>query len=205
MRAAVALDLGDWFSFEVGRPSNDQDRTTGGIRHTVVSLLDGRTFERFHIDVGVGDPLAETVDYLVTPDLLSFAEIDPVVVPCFPITQQLAEKCHAYSRPYTSGASSRIKDFIDMILLAEMGAISGQKLTAAIELTYRNTGDQDIPRQLLPPPRTWEGGFKRLTDEVGLSDNSLKSSYTRIKEFLDPILSGEARYLHWKPNSWSWK
>ena len=93
LREAVALDLGDWFSFEVGQPSNDQDRTAGGIRITVVSLLDGRSFERFHIDVGVGDPLVEAVEYLVTPDLLSFAEIDPVVVPCYPITQQLAEKC----------------------------------------------------------------------------------------------------------------
>jgi hypothetical protein len=202
---AVALDLGDWFNFEIGQPSNDQDRTAGGIRHGVLSLLDGRTFEHFHIDVGVGDPLVEAVEYQVTPDLLSFVEIDPVVVPCYPITQQLAEKCHAYTRPYTSGASSRIKDFIDMILLAEMGAISGQKLTAAIELTFRNAGDQDIPHLVPPPPRTWEGGFKRLTDEVGLSGYGLESSYMRIKEFLDPILTGEARYLHWNPDSWSWK
>ena len=202
---AVDLDLGDWFDFEVGRPSNDQQRIEGGIRHTVISLLDGRTFERFHIDVGVGDPLAEPVDYLVTPDLLSFAWIDPVVVPCYPITQQLAEKFHAYTRPYTSGASSRIKDFIDMILLAEMGVISGQKLTTAIELTFRNAGDQDIPNLVPQPPRAWEVGFKRLAGEVGLSSTSLESSYARIKEFLDPILSGEARNLHWHPDSWTWK
>jgi predicted nucleotidyltransferase component of viral defense system len=106
LHEAGALDLRDWFNFEVGRPSNDQDRTAGGIRHAVRSLLDGRTFERFHIDVSVGDPLAEAVEYLVTPDLLSFAEIEPVVVPCYPITQQLAEKCHAYTKSYSSGASS---------------------------------------------------------------------------------------------------
>ena len=92
-----------------------------------------------------------------------------------------------------------------MILLAEMGAISGQKLTIAIELTYRNVGDQDIPQMIPPPPRTWEGGGKRLADEVGLSGYSLESAYTRIKEFLDPILSGEARYSRWNPDSWSWK
>jgi hypothetical protein len=44
---AVSLDLGDWFSFEVGRPSNDQDWTAGGIRHTVISLLDGALLSGF--------------------------------------------------------------------------------------------------------------------------------------------------------------
>jgi hypothetical protein len=204
LREAVSLDLGDWFEFVVGRPSDDQDRTPGGIRYTVVSLLDGRTFERFHIDVGLGDPLVEAVEFLVMPDLLTFAEIDPVVVPCYPVTQQLAEKCHAYTRQYGSGMSSRIKDFIDLILLDEMGPVSGQKLTAAIELTFRNAGGQ-IPDLILPPPRTWEGGFKRLANEVSLSGYSLESSYARIQEFLDPILAGEAGDLRWNPDSWSWK
>ena len=74
-----------------------------------------------------------------------------------------------------------------MILLAEIGAISGQKLTTAIELTFRNAGEQDISKLVPPPPRTWEAGFKRLTDEVGLSGYSLESSYVRIKEFLETV------------------
>jgi hypothetical protein len=205
LREAVSLDLGDWFNFEVGRPSDDQDRTAGGIRYTAVSLLDGRAFERFHIDVGLGDPLAEAVDFLAMPGLLSFAEIYPVVVPCYPITQQLAEKCHAYTRQYSSGASSRIKDFVDMILLAEMGAISGQKLTAAIEATFRTASTHDIPDQIPPPPEAWKTGFRRMADEVGLSDYSLESSYWLIQQFLDPILVGEARDLQWNPESRSWK
>lgn len=180
-------------------------RTAGGIRYTVVSLLDGRTFERFHVDVGLGDPLVEAVEFLAMPALLSFAEIDPVVVPCYPITQQLAEKCHAYIRQYGSGVSSRIKDFVDMILLAEMGAISGQKLTAAIEATFRNARIQDIPNKIPPPAEAWKTGFRRMADEVGLSDYSLESSYWRIQQFLDPILAGEARDLQWNPDSWSWK
>jgi hypothetical protein len=204
LREAAALDLGDWFAFNVGRPASDQDRTAGGIRHTVHSLLDGRTFERFHVDVGVGDPLVEAVEYLVAPDLLSFAEIEPVVIPCYPISQQLAEKCHAYTRRYPSGPSSRIKDFIDIILLAEMGEISGQKMTAALEATFRNAGNQEIPHLIPPPPRSWEAGFRRMANEVGISEYDLQSSYVRIQQFLDPILAGEARELYWNPESWSW-
>ena len=92
-----------------------------------------------------------------------------------------------------------------MILLAEMSSISGQRLAAAIELTFRNAGDQDIPNLVPQPPQTWEGGFKRLTNQVGLSGYSLDLSYARIKQFFDPILSGEAKDLQWNPDSWSWK
>lgn len=125
--AAAALDFEIWFTFEVGHPSGPALQTAGCIRHTVHSRLDGLTFERFHVDVGVGDPLVEPVEYLVAPDLLSFAEIDPVIGPCYPISQQLAEKCHAYVIPYASSASSRIKDFIDIILFAEMRRARGRR------------------------------------------------------------------------------
>jgi hypothetical protein len=97
------------------------------------------------------DPLVEPVEYLVAPALLSFAEFDPVIVPCYPISQQLAEKWDAYVRTYASGASSQIKDFIDIVLFAEMGESSGQKLTATIKATSRNAGDMDIPH-LIPSP-----------------------------------------------------
>ena len=166
--------------------------------------MDGRSFERFHIDVGVGDPLVEAVEYLETPNLLSFAEIESVVVPCYPISQQLAEKVHAYTRPHASGVSTRIKDFVDMILLAELGEISGTKLTDAIEATFQKVGDQDIPHLIPPPPRSWDRGFRRLADQIGLVENSLEASFLKIQKLIDPILTGEARNLHWRPERWSW-
>jgi hypothetical protein len=41
------LDLGDWFQFQVARPSTELS-----LRFPVQSLLDGRLFEAFHVDVG---------------------------------------------------------------------------------------------------------------------------------------------------------
>jgi hypothetical protein len=86
LRDAGALDHGDWFSFEVmdSNPSDIDD--IGGLRYRLHTLLDGRTFERFHIDVGMGDPLLAPVEYLKTPTLLAFAGIAPTIVPCYPIS-----------------------------------------------------------------------------------------------------------------------
>lgn len=204
LREAVALNLGDWFQFEVGQPPADQAQTVGGIRHTVHSLLDGRTFERFHVDVGVGDPVIEDVEYLATPDLLSFAEIEPVIVPCYPISQQLAEKLHAYTNEYTSGRSTRMKDFVDLLLLATLGQISGASLSKAIKITFLDRGTHEIPPRLPPPPKNWEQGFKRMTAEVGLSEHDLGSSYSALQRFIDPILTGAEHKAYWNPEFWAW-
>ncbi|MDJ0753007.1 MAG: nucleotidyl transferase AbiEii/AbiGii toxin family protein [Ardenticatenaceae bacterium] len=202
--ASSLLDIGDWFSFEIGRPSNRLERNEGGLRHNVHALLDGRTFERFHLDVGIGDPVVEAADYLATPDLLSFAGIDPIVVPCYPITQQLAEKIRAYTKEYSSGRSSRVKDFVDMLLLAELGQLSGAGLTGAIEAAFQNIDARDIPRQLPPPPQNWEQGFKRMAEEVSLSEHNLASAYIELQRFIDPVLTGTILESYWQPENWSW-
>jgi len=73
-------------------------------------LVDGRLFEAFHLDVGWGDPVVEPPDELTLPSLLEFAGIKTVTASCYPVTQHIAEKVHAYTRPHVSGESSRTKD-----------------------------------------------------------------------------------------------
>ncbi len=54
LRVTGSLNIGDWFTFEVAEPKNTTGIDTGGIRYTNQALLDRRTFEQFHIDVGIG-------------------------------------------------------------------------------------------------------------------------------------------------------
>ncbi len=77
---AAALDLGDWFEFEVTQPADEPpDLQAGGLRFPVHALLDGRTFEAFHVDVGQGNPLVEQPDLLSVSNLLDFAGVPETV------------------------------------------------------------------------------------------------------------------------------
>ncbi|NMC11480.1 MAG: nucleotidyl transferase AbiEii/AbiGii toxin family protein [Chloroflexi bacterium] len=58
---------------------------------------DGRAFTSFHIDVGVWDPAIESAEELEIPLLIAFAEFPLTRILCYPITQQIAEKVHAYT------------------------------------------------------------------------------------------------------------
>lgn len=151
LRQAGAVDLGDWFSFEIGISHVGPDEP-GGKRYPARAVLDSRPFEAFYIDYGVNDPLVEPPVKFVTPKLLAFAVIPPTKIPCYPVTQQIAEKLHASTRLHASGESSRVKDFVEMILLAALAEIQADNLQQAQSATFSQRGTHPLPNQLPPPP-----------------------------------------------------
>jgi hypothetical protein len=204
VRAAL-LDLGDWFRFEVERPVAEiADGPIGGTRFQVRGLLDGRRFETFHLDVGWGDPLVGPVETLSTPELLAFAGIPPTAVPCSPLAQQVAEKVHAYTRPRASGRSSRVKDLIDILLIAELGTMDGQVLRQALQATFEAYKTHKLPGHLPDPPSTWATPFRRLAGETGLDYQAANDAAEAARRFLDPALQGDVTGT-WNPETQSWQ
>lgn len=203
LQAVGMLDMGDHFLFEVEPTAETMIEELGVLRFNIRSRLDNRMFETFHIDVGVGDPVIGAIEYLETTDLLAFAEIEPTRVPCYPITQQIAEKLHAYSQTYISGASSRVKDFVDLLLLAELGDFTNSELEKAIAATFTKVGKHEIPKRISPPPRNWLQTYRRMSGEVGL-EVSFDEAYVMLQQFLDPVLTGNIDEAKWNSSKWFW-
>lgn len=203
LRSAGAFDLKDWFSFEVGFPEIEAE-VGGGNRYPLRSILDSRPFETFHIDIGTNDPLIERPDRLATPGLLSFADIQPTVIPCYPLTQQIAEKLHAYTRLHPTGVSSRVKDFVDLLLMASLAELLADRLRQAIEATFLQRKTHSLPRQLPQPPHTWATAFKKQAIEAGIGQSSLEETFYTLQQFLDPILT-DCPVTIWDPVRWRWR
>lgn len=203
LRNAGNLDLDDWFSFEVAQPDNQRQKDFGGMRFLLNGLLDSRTFEEFHIDVGLGDIIVEPVEFLKTPALLEFAGIPPTEVQCFPITQQIAEKIHAFTRFHTSGEVSRTKDLVDILLLAELGEIDGKHLWEALQSTFDHRQTHPLPGEFPDAPENWITPYRRIAADVKLNYPSLEDANEAARRFIDPILSGEIEG-RWDPGQWTW-
>ncbi len=197
VRAAL-LNMQDWFQFEVARP------TRPGLRFPVHGLLDGRSFETFHVDVRIGDPLIEPAENLTAPGLFDFADLQPTRIPCYPVTQQIAEKVHAYTRPYSASEGTRVKDWVDILLMAELGKLHGPTLQQALNATFQVRGTHPMPRRLPRPPAMWSTPFRRFAREVGLSYRTLTDATAAMSRFLDPILPGELKG-EWDPKAWEWR
>lgn len=201
---AAGLDLKDWFEFTV-RATTAQLWGAGGSgkRFAVTALLDGRTFEAFHLDVGIGDPVIELADQLVTPPLLAFAGIPAATFPCYPVTQHLAEKMHAYVRPRATAANTRVKDLVDILLIAEQVRVNASALCAAITATFAAAGEIQLPNSLPDPPSSWTATFRRMAADVGLAIDDLSSAIATARQFLDPVLDGQAHGT-WRPDARTW-
>ncbi len=133
-------NLQDGFAFEVHASKRNSRR------FTVHCFLASRVFESFHVDVGIEEPLALRPERLIPPSLLAFANIYPTPVWVYPISQQIAEKVHAYSYPYR--VSSRVKDWVDLVLLGTLGEIRADALRQALEVTFAHRRTHPLPANL---------------------------------------------------------
>jgi Nucleotidyl transferase AbiEii toxin, Type IV TA system len=204
LRAVASLTLGDWFEFEVSEPAEAATGAPGrGLRFPVRCLLDGRQFENFHLDVGYGDPVLESPDVLTAPDLLGFAEITPAKVRCYPLTTQVAEKLHTYTRTYASGETSRARDLADILLAASLERFDSKKLRQAVDATFQARASHAVPRGMPDPPRRINSSYGQLARELDLPWPTIQEAAQATAQFLNPILMGNALPI-WDPIAWRW-
>ena len=63
LQSAAAIDLKDWFEFNIGSAIMDLTAAPyGGARYSVEAIMAGRTFSRFDVDVGVGDVIIQPAE-----------------------------------------------------------------------------------------------------------------------------------------------
>ena len=190
--AAQALELDDYFHFDIQKTARLAAALEGAaVRYHVSAELAGRLFEEVIVDVGFGDPPVVEPDLLHGPDLLSFADIEVIEVPALPLEQHVAEKVHAYSRSYPGGRSStRVKDLVDLVLIAALFAFEAGRLRRALSATFDARATHPIPASFPPPPPGWGPPYRKLATEVGLQPDVL-AGQREAASFLDPVLAGQ--------------
>jgi hypothetical protein len=201
---ATIEDLGDFFTFRVERTPADPDRMGGAHRFRVEASLAGRLFETFLLDVGEGDSVVAQPEVLTTPDLLGFADIEPVKVPVIPLTRQVAEKLHAYTRRYEAGrVSSRPKDLVDLALIAQLFSLDAARFLLDLREVFASRGTHELPSDLPSPPAEWRVPYRQLALEVGL-DADLNAGHTAAAAMLDSVLQGKVQSGAWNPQAQRW-
>lgn len=204
--AAQSADLGDYFTFVIER-TGQLDSTTEGaaVRYHATAQLAGRRFEDVTVDVGFGDPPVANPEMVRGPDLLGFADIPPSQVPALPLEQHVAEKVHAYTRTYAGGQpSTRVKDLIDLAVMASLFSFQAGRLRRALEATFTVRGTHPLPSSLPLPPSQWRTAYRRAAVEVGL-DPDMTAGYNRARGFLDSVLAGAVTDdARWDPAQQTW-
>jgi predicted nucleotidyltransferase component of viral defense system len=201
---AAAMVLDDRFEFAVERPPSTDDLPGGGQRWTVTATLGGREFERVAIDIGFAAKPVLAPETIASSHLLDFADIAPTLVPTVAIEQHIAEKLHAYTRTYAADmASSRVKDLVDLVVIAHTATADAGRLTRAIGEIFKRRATHPVPRAVPPPPSDWDQSWRKLAAHLP-ADEDIRVGLTTVASLLDPIL-GDKASGRWDPDTGGWR
>lgn len=187
----VARGVGDWFAFEIGKPTPLRGEGDGGLRFGVMARLDGREFTRFHFDVNLVSEERPTEIVRVSVPVLAFAGLADLLIPMLAVGSQVSEKLHAVGREYGSGESSRAKDVYDTVLLAQAGLLPPRgTLRDAMVQTYgiRATAIPTVPK----PPTSWSFALgEMLKDHPVPGVENVGELVTVWERIWQPVLAGD--------------
>jgi len=188
LQEAAEIDLHDFLTFRIGAPSIDlTGAPLGGARFPCEAFLAGKTYGRFHIDLGFGDDPGDEPEELAGDDLLAFAEIPPAKALAIPRAQQFAEKVHAYTRPWNDRENTRTKDLVDLVLLIETNSVKPGEVAVAVKRTFDRRATHDVPKVLLKPPSSWGDDFNAMAGEAQIGAKDLESAYDVVSRFWSEV------------------
>ncbi len=184
LQAAASVDLGDYITYRIGEMRSELTRAPeGGGRFPCEAVLLGKSYARFHLDVGVGDPRFGEPERLHGDELLEFADLPRPVVLAIPKAQQFAEKVHAYTFPWQGRLNTRTKDLVDLVLIIERGSPDAGQIRRALELTFAARRTHPLPTSLPPPPSFWSRDFPAMAGEAGLSTQEYLEAFAILEHY----------------------
>lgn len=184
LQAEAETDLGDYLTFRIEEAQTElTGAPLGGARFPCEALLAGKTYGRFHIDVGFGDDVGAAPEMLPGDDLLAFADIPPAQVLAIPKPEQFAEKLHAYTRPWDDRVNMRTKDLVDLVLLIETASAQPADVKAAVQTTFARRNTHPIPVDLPDPPPVWAEEYAAMTSEAQLRATTLTAAIGVLRGF----------------------
>lgn len=206
----VAAEAGDdWLSFQVGEPDEIVEHEGDQIvydayRVNVQAQIGKKDFgAAFHFDISTGEKLVENPERTRGTDLFEFIGIHPLEHRVYPRETHVAEKLHAWSMP-RARPNSRVKDLVDLALMAEGLHFHYDALRTSIEATFEFRDTHSVPTDLPDVPASWSDQYAGLRDENNLPWESVEDVEALVHQFLEPVLDQTAAD-NWKPAEGRWE
>jgi hypothetical protein len=187
LRNDSSINLNDYFEFFVNEATKELELPFyGGARFLVESLIGGRRFVKFNIDVGLGDISIQPIENRKSDGLLKNFGFDPIQYKLVNIEQQFAEKIHAYTLP-RDHENSRAKDIVDLFLIIESNLLDKKLLSKSIKSVFDRRKSHIIPRELEEFPKNWDAVLKNLANSCDIQKN-IDEIYRILNDYYKSIV-----------------
>lgn len=206
VRDVIAVPVDDGVEYDTAGMRAETTRDLDpypGVRIVVPASVQ-RARLPLRIDVNIGDPVTPAPIEVAYPTLLG----EPFVLMGYPIETVLAEKI--VTMIDRGDATTRERDFADVVILTRRHAIDARGLRAAIEATAEHRGStlRPVEEILVTLADDRQADWKRYTDRAGLATSvpvSFADAIAAVCAFADPILTGAVLDGSWSPDAGRWR
>jgi hypothetical protein len=202
--AATAIEDGLVFALDATTVEGTRsDDVYPGIRVTLHALLATAKLV-FHVDINIGDPVWPGPAEIGLPRILT---TEPLLVRGYPLPMVLAEKI--ITALQRRAATSRWRDFADIVLLTRGQAIDGDELDGAMNAVATHRAQPRIPlaEALADVAEVAQDRWRRWRRAQRL-EHRIPEDFGEVLDeviaFADPALSGHARLKTWSPTGRAW-
>jgi predicted nucleotidyltransferase component of viral defense system len=192
---ALDVDADDGLTFQVSVPRALAPDEAGnpGWKFTVTSHLGGKVFAPLRVDVVARNAeISGAVGTIeVRPPI--FAErLSSTAMPAVDVAQHAAEKFHAMARTYAGDRpSSRVKDLVDVVLLAEAGLLPHPDLAGRLHTVWQVRDGVPPPARLPEFPAAWLGDYAAMAAELDLDIDYPTARSTAERLFAEAVTPEE--------------
>ncbi|WP_449515132.1 nucleotidyl transferase AbiEii/AbiGii toxin family protein [Cellulomonas sp.] len=208
LRRLAVVDLGDHFRFvpvsereSIGGTSQPHVTT----RRVAFDAFCGtrRALPSFGVDVVVGSLMTGVPDKSVD-DPIPLRGLTPPVVRLYPLVDHIADKLCERMTTYASGASSRERDLVDLVVFALTQDVDGAGLTTAIHGEWTNRELGGLPQ--FEPPAAWRSRFATLARKTpACTIVTFDEAVELVTRFLTPPMDRSAGHLRWTMADRAWR
>jgi hypothetical protein len=204
LRRAATVDIGDWFTFELG---NGTPISNDATRLPVNALIGATTWIRFHLDL-VGTAVRMTGQPEDVPPLARgmIPDVAQRGYRAYPLVDYIADKIAAIYERYGSSRrpSTRCRDLVDLVAIITGASVDATAQRTALESEFARRGlalpdHSDIPDQAL-----WTSGYaaEARRSLLGTAQN-LDGALAVVRPFIQPLL-GRTAHGTWHRGRRSW-
>jgi hypothetical protein len=178
LREAAAFPLQDFFIFSIPGEGEEVSHEKGSptYRFTVHSALAGRLFEELKVDISTRQEFVAPIEEVPESDALTFAGIVPRRFRAISLSQQLAEKVHAFTFQWEDRENTRVKDLVDLVLILEMSPPDPKTTRTAVEAVFNGRATHPLPANLPAPPASWSGSYTAIAAELTLTHTTIEDA-----------------------------
>lgn len=207
----VAVDLGDHLTFRLIRsaPTGQGDNQPGvATRRCVFACLDTDAYiqvDAITVDVVVGPAPVGQVEVVEPANRLHLRR--PLITHpyrLYPVADQIADKVCATVNTYPGGKrSSRVKDLVDLVVLAQSQSVELTELRAAIEAKRLLSGL--APFDHIDIPEDWHRTYPGTAKGVPTAETfTAETAAELVAAFIDPALDKGSNTAFWEPKVLVW-